>query len=84
MRIKKTEKLMVWLETNHPDHHFSMDDMKELLSIAMTELKDTDYRVYDGLPGSVIEVLFEDTKSSGEYYHLDNRIKDFMSRLPGK
>lgn len=84
MSIEKTKELMVWLEKNHPTRHFSLDDMKELLSIAMTELANTDYRVYDGLPGSVIDALFEDMKSSGEYYRLDNKIKEYKSRFPEK
>ncbi|MBW6492321.1 MAG: hypothetical protein K0B15_14150 [Lentimicrobium sp.] len=50
----------------------------------MTELADTNYRVYDGLPGSVIESIIEEMKSSGEYYRQDNKLKDFKSRFPIK
>jgi hypothetical protein len=82
MRIEKTEKLIVWLETNHPDRHFSLNEMKELLSIALAELAENNFRIYDGLPGSVIEALFEEMKSSGEYYRLDNKLKNFKLRFP--
>lgn len=81
MNLEKTHQLIDWLGTTQPNQQYSLDDMKELLSIAMTEISNQNMRMYDGLPGNIVEALIEKEKASGVYYQLDNKIWSFKSRF---
>lgn len=77
MSLGKTNQLIEWLETNRPDQQYNLDDLKELLSIAMTELSDQNTRMYDGLPGNVVDELIKEEKATGEFYRLEKKIRFF-------
>ena len=81
MSQEKTLRLIEWLETSQTDRKYSLDDMKELLSIAMIEIGDNNIRMYDGLPGSTVDAIIEEMKASGEYYLLDRKVESFKSRF---
>ena len=81
MYLERTKQLIDWLEINQPYKQFSLQDMKELLSIAMTELDDQNDKTFDALPGAYIEAIIESMKASGECYRLDNKIEQFKSRF---
>jgi hypothetical protein len=79
--LEKTHQLIEWLETNKPGQQFSLEDLKELLSIAMTELSEQNSRMYDGLPWNVVDELIKEEKATGEFYQLENQIKLFKMRF---
>ena len=79
--LEKTFQLIEWLETNKPGQQYSLEDLKELLSFAMTELSDQNTRMYDGLPGNVVDELIKEEKATGEFSHLENQIKLFKMRF---
>jgi len=81
MSLPKTKKLIEWLEVSQQNRQYNIDDMKELLSIAMTELADQNDKTFDALPQGYIDAIIEDMKASGEYYRLDNEIESFKSRF---
>lgn len=81
MNLEKTHQLIDWLGTTQPDQQYSLDDMKELLSIAETEISDQNLQMYDGLPGNIVEALIEKEKASGVYYRLDDKIRSYKSRF---
>jgi len=81
MSLDKTKQLIDWLETNHANHQFSIGDMKELLSIAMSELADQNDKTFDALPGGIITAIIDSMKASGEYYRLDNKIEKYKSQF---
>ena len=81
MSLPKTKKLIEWLEVSRQNMQSSIDDMKELLSIAMTELDDQNDKTFESLPQGYIDVIIEGMKASGEYYRLDNEIESFKSRF---
>jgi len=81
MSLPKTKKLIEWLEVSQQNRQYNIDDMKELLSIAMTELADQNDKTFDALPQGHIDAIIEYMKASGEYYRLDNEIESFKSRF---
>ena len=81
MYLEKTKQLIDWLEITHPNKQFSLQDIKELLSIAMTELADQNDKSFDALPAANIEAITEIMKTSGEYYRLRNKIEQFKSHF---
>lgn len=81
MNLEKTHQLIDWLGTTQPNQQYSLDDMKELLSIAMTEISNQNLRMYDELPGNIVEALIEEEKASGVYYRLDDKIRSYKSRF---
>jgi len=83
MSLKKTHLLFEWLETSQPNRLYSLDDMKELLSIAMTELADENDKTFECLPQGHIDAIIELMKESGEYYRLDRQIESFKQRFKG-
>lgn len=76
-----TKQLINWLETDRPNQQYNLDDLKELLSIAMTELSDQNTRMYDGLPGNLIDELIKEEKVTGIFYQLEEKIKFFKMRF---
>jgi len=84
MSLDKTKKLVEWLEATQPEMQYSLEDMKELLSIAMTELSDQNDKTFDALPGAYFDAIIEGMKACGEYYLLDNKIENFKSRFQVK
>ena len=81
MSPNKTKKLVEWLELTRPNQQYNLDDIKELLSIAMAELDDQKDKSFESLPGAYAEAIIEDLKSSREYYRLDDKIERFKSRF---
>jgi hypothetical protein len=77
MYPEKTKLVIEWLEITQPNRQFSLQNMKELLSIALAELADQNDKTFDALPGNIIEVITESMKTSGEYYYLDEKIEKF-------
>jgi len=77
----KTKQVLEWLEIFQPNRLFSLQDMKELLSIAMTELSDKNDKSFEVLPGNIIEAVTESMRANGEYYRLDNQIEVFKSQF---
>ena len=84
MSLTKTKKLIEWLEVTQRDRQYNLDDMKELLSIAMTELADHYDKTFDSLPQGHIDAIIEEMKASGEYYRLDNEIESYKARFKNK
>ena len=84
MSLPKTKKLIEWLEVSQQDRQYSIDDMKELLSIAMTELADHNDKTFESLPQGYIDAIIEDMKASGEFDRLDNEIELYKSRFKNK
>jgi hypothetical protein len=84
MSLEKTNTLIEWLEKNQPGQQYSLDDMKELLSIAMTELAEQNDKTFESLPQGTIDAIIELMNASGEYYRLDNEIERFKSGLQNK
>lgn len=81
MNLEKTHQLIYWLGTTQPNQQYSLDDMKELLSIAMTEISNQNLWMYDELPGNIVEALIEEEKASGVYYRLNDKIRSYKSRF---
>ncbi len=82
MSLEKTKKLVEWLEINHQNQQFNFDDMKELVSIAIAELKDQSDKSFDfGIPSGYMDSIIESMKASGEYYLLENKIASFKARF---
>jgi hypothetical protein len=79
----KTKQLLEWLEMSQPNRLFNLQDMKELLSIAITELSDKNDKSFETLPGNIVEAVTESIKTTGEYYRLDNQIEKFKSQFNG-
>ena len=77
MYPEKTKQVIEWLEITQPNRKFSLQKMKELLSIALAELADQNDKTLDALPGNIIEVITERMKTSGEYYYIDDKIEKF-------
>ena len=85
MNLDKTQKVIEWLETTPAGRPYSLDDLKEVLSIAIIEIEENDYQKYDDkLPLGVIRAMIEDSKASGVYYRVDNNIQSFKSRFTDK
>ncbi|MEI7526366.1 MAG: hypothetical protein WCJ95_18610 [Mariniphaga sp.] len=83
MSLEKIDQLIEWLETTQQNRQYSLDDMKELLSIAMTELADENDKTFECLPQGHIDAIIELMKESGEYYRLDRQIESFKQRFKG-
>lgn len=77
----KTNQLIEWLETTRPCQQFSLQAMKELLSIAMAEIAGQNDKSFDALPYAYIDDIIVNMKISGEFYQLDNKIEKFKSHL---
>ena len=71
----KTKKLIEWLESStQPSQHFSLADIKEIISIAMTEVAEKNDKSFESLPNAIVEDIIIDMKASGEYYRLEHKI----------
>lgn len=81
MSFDKAKKLVEWLELNQPNQQFKLDDMKELLSIAMAELADQNDKSFESIPEAYVDAIIDDMKVSGEYYQLDKKIESFKSKF---
>ena len=83
MSLEKIDQVIEWLETTQQNRQYSLDDMKELLSIAMTELADENDKTFECLRQGDIDAIIELLKESGEYYRLDRQIESFKQRFKG-
>jgi len=81
MSLKKTHQLFKWLETTQLNRQYSLDDMKELLSIAMSELGEENDKTFECLRQRHIDAIIELMKESGEYYRLDRKIESYKQRF---
>lgn len=83
MSLDKTRKLVEWLEITQLNRQYNLDEVKELLSIAMTELADQKDKSFESLPGASVDAIIEDMKASGEWHRLDNQIASYKARFTG-
>lgn len=81
MSLKKTHQLFEWLETTQQNRLYNLDDMKELLSIAMSELGEENDKTFECLRQGDIDAIIELMKESGEYYRLDRKIESYKQRF---
>jgi hypothetical protein len=81
MSLDKTWKLIEWLETTLKNRQYNIDDLKELLSIAILELEDQNNKTFDSLPQGYYDAIIRGMKESGEYYRLDRKIESFKMRF---
>jgi hypothetical protein len=81
MGIINTSELIDWLEQNHPGRKYDIAEVREILSIAMTELDVKDTSVYDSLPLSIVKEFIEQEKESGAYYRLERKIAGFIAGI---
>ena len=57
--------------------------MKELLSVALSELGEENDKTFECLRQGHIDAIIELMKESGEYYRLDRQIESFKQRFKG-
>jgi hypothetical protein len=81
MDIEKTKKLFEWIETIDKNRLYSLADMKELLEICMAEMAERNDKSFECLPGSVIDEIIEISKTTGEFYYLEEKIARFKARF---
>jgi len=81
MKLTQFDNLIEWLETALPDRKYSLEEVKELLEIAETEMSQGNFKMYDGLPGNIVDSLIAGDMESGTGKLLKTKILAFKSQM---